>query len=66
MQDELNRRISEIDVFHNRFDTALTEISRDRKTASAPPETNGMQRIVLALGVLSGLSLLLGIYSVLR
>jgi hypothetical protein len=66
MQDELSRRISEIDVFHNRFDTALTEISRDRKTASAPPETNGMQRIVLALGVLSGLSLLLGIYSVLR
>jgi hypothetical protein len=65
-QDDLNRRMSEIDVFHNRFDTALTEITRDRKAASVPPATNGMQRIVFALGILSALSLLLGIYSVLR
>ena len=66
MQDELNRRMSEIDVFHSRFDSALTEIKGDRKAATIPPETNDLRRIVIGLGILSGLSLLLGIFSVLR
>jgi hypothetical protein len=65
-QGELDRKISQIDIFHSRFDTALSEISSERKTRDAVPADKGLQRMVLALAVVSGLSLLLGLYSVLR
>lgn len=65
-QGDLDRKISQIDVFHSRFDTALSEISSDRKSRDAVPEDNGLRRLVFALAVISGLSLLLGVYSVLR
>jgi hypothetical protein len=65
-QGELDRKISQIDIFHSRFDTALSEISNDRKARDAAPADKGLRRLVLALAAISGLSLLLGIYSVLR
>jgi hypothetical protein len=65
-QGELDRKISQIDIFHSRFDTVLSEITSDRKARQAPPEEKGLRRLVFALAAISGVSLLLGLYSVLR
>ena len=65
-QEGLDRRMAEIDVFHSRFDGALSELKRDRKRPDAPPIDHTLRRMVFLLSLVSGTSLLIGIVSLLR
>jgi hypothetical protein len=65
-QEALDRRMAEIDVFHNRFDGALSELKRDRKRPDTPPVDHTLRRMVFLLSLVSGTSLLIGIVSLLR
>lgn len=65
-QQALDRRMAEIDVFHSRFDGALSELKRDRKRPDVPPIDHMLRRMVFVLSLVSGTSLLIGILSLLR
>jgi len=68
VQDGLLERVGEIDVFHARFDLALQALERSREareTRAAPQDNRGMRRIVVALSLVSGTSLVLGLVSIL-
>jgi hypothetical protein len=65
VQDGILERVGEIDVFHARFDLALQALERSRETHGAAPDNRAMRRIVLALSLVSGTSLVLGLVSIL-
>jgi hypothetical protein len=62
----LERRLSEIDGFHDRFDRALAALEAEKAARAAQPADHGLQRMVIVLAVISGVSLLVGLVSLLR
>jgi hypothetical protein len=65
-QEELAKQLSALEVFHTRFDGALRALERPKIEAAPEDDSNrGLRMAVIAIAVLSSLSLLVGLFSVL-
>jgi hypothetical protein len=63
-QDELSRQLAALEVFHTRFDTVLRTMERPEPQADHKEDSGkGLRLAVVVVAMLSGLSLLVGIYS---
>jgi hypothetical protein len=66
-QDELSRQLAALEVFHTRFDTVLRTLERPATEPERKEDTGkGLRLAVVVVAMLSGLSLLVGLYSVLH
>jgi hypothetical protein len=66
-QDEMSKQLAALEVFHTRFDTVLRTMERPSVEAERPRDSGkGLQIAVVIVAMLSGLSLLVGLYSVLH
>jgi hypothetical protein len=66
-QDELSKQLAALEVFHTRFDTVLRTLERPQVELERREDSGkGLRLAVVIVGMLSGLSLLVGIYSVLH
>lgn len=63
--ESLERRLAEIDVFHGRFDRALAALEAHKEGRNAPREDRTLRRVMFVLSVISGLSVAVGLVSVL-
>lgn len=65
-QEEMARQLAAFEVFHARFDTALRTLERPQIDVNDREEsTKGLRIAVVVVGLLSGLSLIVGLWSVL-
>ncbi|HEV3485459.1 MAG TPA: hypothetical protein VG106_08630 [Vicinamibacterales bacterium] len=65
-QDELSKQLAALEVFHTRFDTVLRTLERPQVEVERREDSSkGLRLAVVVVGMLSGLSLLVGLYSVL-
>ena len=61
----LERRLSEIDVFHGRFDRALAALEAEKEARAVLPADRSLRRLVIVLAAVSGISLIVGLVSLL-
>jgi hypothetical protein len=64
--EALERRLSEIDGFHGRFDQALAALETEKEARAAQPADRSLRRMVTLLAIVSGLSLIAGLASLFR
>jgi hypothetical protein len=63
-QDELSKQLAALEVFHTRFDTVLRTMERPPQEAARPQDSGkGLRLAVVVVAMMSGLSLLVGLYS---
>jgi hypothetical protein len=63
-QDELSRQLAALEVFHTRFDTVLRTMERPEPRMDHKEDSGkGLRLAVVVVAMLSGLSLLVGVYS---
>jgi hypothetical protein len=61
----LERRLSEIDGFHGRFDRALAALEAEKEARATQPVDRTLRRMVIVLAAVSGVSLIVGVVSLL-
>lgn len=66
-QDELSRHVAALEVFHTRFDAVLRNLEKPQTEGTRHEESGkGLKLAVVIVAMLSGLSLLVGLYSIFR
>jgi hypothetical protein len=66
-QDELSKQLAALEVFHTRFDTVLRTMERPQTEAEGKDDSGkGLRLAVVVVGMLSALSLFVGLYSILH
>jgi hypothetical protein len=66
-QDELAKQLAALEIFHTRFDTVLRTMERPPQDSTRQEDSGkGLKIAVVVVAMLSALSLLVGLYSILR